>query len=294
MRATARQQIERLCVALIITMLASVIFLAQSHRFDTTGRLRIWFFDIGQGDAIFLETPDGHQLLIDGGPSDRVLDKLGSVLWPWDRSLDAIFLTHPHADHVAGLVSVLEQYAVGTIYDTGTHAYTEVMSTFEHDSITERDSRYETLRANETLVYGEVTLRVIAPFSDCAGTYPDDPNEASLVLLLTYHDTTVFLTGDAIESAEPTMAAMAGDIDVLKVGHHGSLTSTSVSMLDAIRPEVAIISVGEDNSYGHPHPVVLSRLRAANIRTYRTDLDGDIFLVSDGTEPVVTSSPLPF
>ncbi len=284
----------RFVLSVAVALTALSLFLTQSHRLDAHNQLRIWFFDVGQGDAIFIETPDGRQLLVDGGPSDRVLDKLGSVLWPWDRSLDAIFLTHPHADHVAGLVPVLENYSVRTIYDSGALAHTNVMDDYEQDATAEPNAHHERLHEGTILTFGEVALRVIAPTIDRSQTYPDDPNEASLVLLLTYHDTTVLLTGDAIESWEPAMAEAVGDIDVLKVAHHGSLTSSSVPFLEITTPEVAIISVGEENTYSHPHPVVLSRLRVANAHIYRTDLDGDLFLSSDGGEPVVRSSPLPF
>lgn len=294
MRSSQRRHVMRFALSVAVALTALSLFLTQSHRLDAHNQLRIWFFDVGQGDAIFIETPDGHQLLVDGGPSDQVLDKLGSVLWPWDRSLDAIFLTHPHADHVAGLVPVLEHYSVETIYDSGALAHTNVMDDYEQDASVEPNARHERLHEGTVLTFGEVTLRVIAPTIDRSQTYPDDPNEASLVLLLTYHDTTVLLTGDAIESWEPVMAEAVGDIDVLKVAHHGSLTSSSVPFLEIIKPEVAVISVGEGNTYGHPHPVVLSRLREAKSHIYRTDLDGDLFLSSRGGEPFVESSPLPF
>ena len=212
---------------------------------------------------------------------------------PWDRSVDAIVLTHPHLDHVAGLVSVLERYDVAAIYDGGALARTGAMDAFGEDSV-EEGTAIDHVVAGDRFVYGDVTLDVLAPTRDVDGTFPKDPNEASVVLLLTYRDTTILLMGDAPDDVERDILSTVGDVDVLKVGHHGSRTSSSTEFLDDVTPEVAVISCGIDNSYGHPHPATIQRLDDRLIRVERTDLDGDILLTSTGGEPTVEPSPLPF
>ncbi len=286
-------------------VIAAVLFVVETHGTKVpgnsdfpgtlvpSGELRVWFFDVGQGDAIFIETPDHRQILIDGGPSQAVLSKLGQVMPPWDRSVDAIVLTHPHLDHVAGLVSVLERYDVAAVYDGGALARTGVMDAFGDKSVAELAAT-DHLVAGDRIVYGAVTLDVLAPTRSVDGTYPKDPNEASVVLLLTYGDTMILLMGDAPDDVEDDILPAVGDVDVLKVGHHGSRTSSSIEFLDDVTPEFAIISDGVGNSYGHPHPATLQRLEDRGIRIRRTDLDGDILLTSTGGEPTVEPSPLPF
>lgn len=279
-------------------VIATILFVREAHAppaepFVSSGELRVWFFDVGQGDAIFIETPDRHQILVDGGPSQAVLSKLGQVMPPWDRSVDAIVLTHPHLDHVAGLVSALDRYDVAAIYDGGALARTGAMDAFGEDSIAE-GAAIDRLVAGDRFVYGDVTIDVLAPIKAVDGTYPKDPNEASVVLLLTYRDTTILLTGDATDDVERDILSTVGDIDVLKVGHHGSRTSSSTEFLDDVTPEFAVISCGIDNSYGHPHPATIQRLEDRHVRIKRTDLDGDILLTSTGGEPTVEPSPLPF
>lgn len=257
------------------------------------GELRVWFFDVGQGDSIFIETPDHYQILVDGGPSQEILSKLGQVMPPWDRSIDAIVLTHPHKDHVSGLVSVLERYDVAAVYDGGALSHTGEMDAFEADTVAE-NATTKHLVEGDHFAYGDVTLDVLAPTHPIDGTYPKDPNEASVVMLLSYHDTTLLLMGDAPADVEHDILPNVGDIDVLKVGHHGSRTSSSTEFFDVVTPEFAIISDGIDNSYGHPHPATLQRLEDRRVRVERTDLDGDILLTSTGGEPTVEPSPLPF
>lgn len=293
-----RPIVERVLVALVMLVVATALFVHESRvaapvPFVSSGELRVWFFDVGQGDAILIDTPDHRQILIDGGPSQSVLTKLGQVMPPWDRSVDAVVLTHPHLDHVAGLVSVLERYDVAAIYDGGARARTGAMDAFEMDAVAESAATRH-LVAGDRFAYGDVTIDVLAPTRPVDGAYPKDPNEASVVLLLTYHDTTLLLTGDAPDDVERDILSTVGDVDVLKVGHHGSRTSSSAEFLDDVTPEFAIISCGVDNSYGHPHPVTLQRLDDRGIRVVRTDLDGDILLTSTGGEPTVEPAPLPF
>lgn len=266
-----------------------------------TRPLRIWMLDIGQGDAFFIEFPTGEQWLIDGGPDDAVLAKLGSLLLPWDRTLDAILLTHPDADHVTGLVSVLDRYDVDTVYETGVRAHTPNDSAFTQSLSAEggyasggNDSITQRLQTGDVIQVGDVTLTIVWPDGSQEGTYPEKRNNFSINFVLEYGDTRVLFTGDAEEVVEESVGPRVGDIDVLKVGHHGSLTSTSWEFLELVDPEVALISMGRENTYGHPHPVIIERLIQIGTAILRTDLHRDVLLTSYGDEPVVQPSPLPF
>lgn len=260
---------------------------------SAAGQLRVWVFDVGQGDAIFLEMPTGEQVLVDGGPDDAVLTKLGEVMLPADRTIDALVLTHPHADHLAGLVEVLERYRIGTVYETGQATGDALLDTFRSEA-TDQGSARSIVKDKENIVFGDVTLTVVAPNERLEGRELDEANDGSVVILVSYGETSLLLTGDAPTTEEADILAdLPGSVDVLKVAHHGSATSTSGAFLRAAAPRFAIIPVGE-NGYGHPHPVLIDRLAAEGAGVFRTDRDGDILITSDGGEPAVVAAPLPF
>ncbi len=249
--------------------------------------------NVGQGDAFFIEFPTGEQMLIDGGRDDALLAKLGSLLLPWDRTIDSILMTHPDADHVTGFISLLDRYHIDHIYETGAIATTPqgrmIVERVENEA-----AIVSLLSAGDVIEIGEVVLSVVWPQETYEGTEVGDRNNTSLVFLLTYGDTSILFTGDAEEEAEQGFMGDVGNMDVLKVGHHGSLSSTSWDLLEILRPEIALVSAGEDNPYGHPHPIIMSRLEQWKTAVFRTDFQGDILLTSYGGEPKVQSSPLPF
>ncbi len=242
------------------------------------GRLHVFFLDVGQGDAIFIRAPDGRQILVDGGPGPgELLEELGDVMPFWDRSLDLVILTHPDADHMVGLLALPDRYRIGEVVDTqmaqGDAAWNYALTTSEATRITAGQGM--TLRA------GDVILTVLNPVEGEDTLKPGD-NATSLVLRLDYGDTSALFTGDAPQEVETEML-MAGqslDVDILKVGHHGSKSSSSEAFIAAVSPEYAVIQVGAGNSYGHPAPAVLDRLHG--IEVLRTDLNGQIEAVSDG------------
>ncbi|MBI1907919.1 MBL fold metallo-hydrolase [Candidatus Uhrbacteria bacterium] len=243
-------------------------------------------FDVGQGDAIFIDAPD-MQVLIDGGPSDAVLEKLSSVLPPWDRSIDLVVATHPHADHILGLDAVLGRYAVGALVDTGTPYDTAAAEGFERLG----GAAATVAQAGMSWELGNgATLEVVwpeVPVTDAV----DNVHDGNVVLLLTYGETTMLLTGDAETEHEEAFALDLPHIDVLKVGHHGSDTSTGMTLVNLTSPDYAIISVGAENDYGHPSPLVVDRLARSGAAVLRTDLDGDIRVLTEGDEPHVTTFP---
>lgn len=279
-------------MALAALAVASLLFALESRATVASGELRVWFFDVGQGDATLIVTPDGHQILIDGGPDRAVLSKLGEVMPPWDRTLDAVVATHPDADHIGGLAAVLDRYEVARVVYNGDDKDTSVADAFNAAREAEPGAVVELGRRGSVLAFGDVTLTELWPAP--SALRDEDTNVASIVYRLDYGDTSVLLMGDATEAVESQVASSAGDVDVLKAGHHGSATSSSYAFIQAVSPELAVISCGEDNRYGHPHPAVVDRFLELGAAILRTDLDGDILLTSDGGEPIVRAAPLPF
>lgn len=267
--------VRRLVLALVFLTAIAVVFL----RALPDGRLHVWFLDVGQGDAILIQTPDDRQILVDGGPSpSALLDQLGVVLPFWDRSIDLLVLTHPDADHLSGLVPVFERYEVAGVLDS--------VGEDDPDGETwlavvhaEGASR-QLAAAGLQVIAGSVTLTVLNPPADSGKAL--DGNNRSVVLRLDYGESSVLLTGDA--EAEAERAMLRGGLplaaSVLKVGHHGSVASTSAAFLTAVKPSLAVISVGADNRFGHPAPELLERLQG--IEVLRTDEQGRIELVSEG------------
>ncbi len=279
--------------AVLFIVIVAFGSVAQNRFLFSPNTLRVWFFDIGQGDGMMIETPSGKQILVDAGPDASILTKLGGVLWPWDRTIDAIVLTHPDADHVTGFISVLKRYRVGHVYETGVIANTLIGAEIEK-AIREEHVPVTMVRAGDLIPDTHVKLETLWPSNEAVVHAKNDRNNSSIVIRLTYGDTTALLTGDAEEPSEKQFYLRVGPIDVLKVGHHGSATATSQNLLDVIRPQIAIISAGVQNKYGHPHPLILDRLIKIHSRIFRTDTQGDILMTSDGGEPIVRAHPLLF
>jgi competence protein ComEC len=245
-----------------------------------TRSTRLVMLDIGQGDAILVQSSGGARMLVDGGPDpDRLLVQLDARIPPWDRRIDILVMTHPHEDHVAGLVRVLERYRVGRVYEPGMHGSGPGGAAW--DTALRDGPPHGTLAAGARIRLDEIQLTVLWPDP---GTVPDEPadtgrgiNDTSVILLGEASGRRFLLTGDAEDDVDPVLVARGlPKLDVLKVAHHGSATATSASLLAATRPTVALISVGVGNDYGHPTAAALGRLRDAGARVYRTDLDGTV------------------
>ena len=256
----------------------------QVFYFETHQNLIVSFFDIGQGDSIFIEAPDGNQILIDGGPSDAVLAKLGSVMPFWDRSIDLVILTHAHVDHVAGLVEVLKRYRVDRVLESG-EAYSTPEYQEWHNLIQEKNIPVTIAAAGEEVRAGVLGISVLSPFENENGVSFKNPHDANVSARLAYGSTSVLFMGDAEKQIEYRLAyEHPGELssDILKVGHHGSKTSTSEEFVKRVRPKFAVISVGRKNRYGHPNQQTLDTLQKFSISVLRTDLDGDVSFVSNG------------
>jgi competence protein ComEC len=251
------------------------------------GRLHVVFLDVGQGDAIFIQTPCGRQALIDGGPSEAaLLSQLGRQVPFWDRTLDLMVLTHQDLDHVTGLIPVLERYRVGMI----------VFRDQEVESATYRrwvelagQEGAEVLvgRAGVRLTLDEgVDMVLLHPGEELVSWTEANVNNNSIVGRLTYGSVSLLLTGDIEAEVEGSLAQASLEeplqSTVLKAAHHGACTSTTSEFLAAVDPELVVISVGADNTFGHPCSEVLERLQGMPV--YRTDEQGAVEIVSDGTQ----------
>lgn len=253
------------------------------------GHLELVMLDIGQGDAILIRAPSGATALIDGGPDpDLLMRRLGEVLPFWQRHLDLIILTHPHEDHVAGLVAALERFSVSLTLDPGRHYDNPTYPRFVKAAEREPAGRLAIVRAGDRVPLDAVTaLRFLFPSeADANGALLEgDINNASAVAMLESGGFRALLTGDAEAPVEAMLIerGLLYPVDVLKVGHHGSDSSTTASLLAAIRPRLALISAGEGNEYGHPHAATLARLAAVpGLQIHRTDQEGTIRVVYDG------------
>src|SRR3989338_1456105 len=260
----------------------SAVFRVEAHR----GRTFLHVFDVGQGDAIFIAAPNGTQVLIDGGPDAAVLRGLGGAMPFWDRSLDLVILTHPHADHLDGLIEVLRRYRVGMVLESGVnHSIPEY--DLWHAELRERGVPVIVAERGEAVRLAEdLTLTVLAPAHSFAGPSPRNIHDAAIVLMLRHASSTALLMADAEAPLERELLAAGGNIaaELVKIGHHGSRTSTLEGFLVAVKPRVAVISAGRRNRYGHPVQEALERLAAVGTPTYRTDRDGTVTFVSEGRE----------
>jgi competence protein ComEC len=245
-------------------------------------RLHVHILDVGQGDAIFIEGPHGQQILIDGGPEPSVLlSGLGERMPFWDHSLDLVVLTHPELDHVGGLVDVLQRYDVGLVLDSGQECGSATCEAWRAQ-IEEKEIPCRRSQSGMSLELGEgVRLQVLHPPAPLMTNTSSDSNNNSVVLRLEYGRFSALLTGDVQWEAEEVLVASGQPLNslLLKVPHHGADTSLTAPFLEAVDPEVAIISVGADNNFGHPAEVTLEKLE--EIPIYRTDLNGSITVVTD-------------
>jgi competence protein ComEC len=244
--------------------------------------LTVRFLDVGQGDAIHVVTPDGYEMLIDGGPSATVLRELARGRSFFDHDIDVVVATHPDTDHVAGLVDVLERYEVNMVVETASEHDASAANAFDDTAGTE-GARRVTAQVGQIIQLGaSTTVRILSPHGDTTNW---ESNTASVVLQVIYGDTEFMLTGDAPSSIEEYLAGAVGaglESEVLKLGHHGSNTSSSETFLKLVQPQYAIVSASKGNRYGHPHEEVLTRASSAGARIVSTAESGTITFHSDG------------
>lgn len=286
---------KRLGWALVSLGMVAVLTVQHVSRVP---REELWvdFLDIGQGDAVLLSTPTGEHILIDGGPEQTVLEELGEVMPFLDRRIDLMVLTHPHEDHLMGLIQVLRRYEVGAVLISGVNYGGPLVEAFLAEMERQQVPLF-LVNPDHDWVFGEVTIDVLYPLTPLLGTTLDNVNNASVVVAIEYHGHRILLSGDAEVEEEEAMLEEGLDLDadVFKAGHHGSRTSSTEPFLDVVTPEIVVIQSGEGNSYGHPHPETLEHLDDRDIEVHRNDLEGRIRVVcTPEPVPCTISSLVPF
>ncbi len=283
-----------------VLFIADILVSLAVYDLSRRNFLEVDFFDVGQGDAIFIQTPEGRQILIDGGPSSAILEKLGGSLPFWDRTLDLIILTHPENDHLLGLIEVLKNYEVGNILWTGivrdTENYKEWERLIAKEQGKEEKANIFIAKAGQKIYLSEQSpdqyVEILYPFEGLEGKSFEDSNNTSIVNKLIFGENSFLFPGDIYKSAEKEILEKGGiDVgsDVLKISHHGSKTSSAEEFIAKVSPEVAVISAGKDNKYGHPSPETLEALEKYGITVLRTDVKGDIKIISNGKKYAIST-----
>jgi competence protein ComEC len=285
----ARTATGKILTALLlgILLLSGSACANQSNKGETKAHLQVHFIDVGQGDSILIDYGT-TEVLIDGGEkSPGVTDYLKKYV---DGDLEVMVATHPHSDHIGGLIDVLDKYTVDAIWTNGEAATSKTYTEFMNSSLAE-GAKVSVARRGDVITAGALTFNVLNPPSPLF----DDTNNNSIVLQLDYGNVDFLFSGDAGIDAENSMisAGVLSDIDILKVGHHGSRTASSPAFLATTRPEVAIYMAGVGNSYGHPHQETLTALAGIGAKIYGTDKYGTIVIDTDGATYAVTTGETP-
>lgn len=237
------------------------------------GKLHIVFCDVGQGDGAYIRFPDGRDMVVDGGPNDKILGCLGKYMPFWDREIDIVLMTHPQKDHMQGLIAIFDRY------DVGYFIRSDVSNNMEgYQKIIEKSKNVpqKFVTRGEKITVGEVLLTVLAP----ENVDVQNINEASVVFWMRYGSFDALFTGDATLN-QPFPYQALDLVEVLKVPHHGSKTGMTAGFLDWLKPQLAVISVG-NNTYSHPAPEILQMLADHQARVLRTDQKGDVEVITGG------------
>jgi competence protein ComEC len=308
-------------IILFLILLVFTIFLYFLLWQNSKKKLTFAMLDVGQGDALFIESPTGTQILIDSGPSRKILGQLARLMPPFDRHLDAIIITNPDRDHIGGFLEILKNYKVDKIFESGTFNKSKIYKNLKKE-IEKQNIQDILAKKGMVLNIGDgAVIEILFPDQDVS-TW--SPNEGSIVAQLTYGKNSVMLMGDATLkteeiiikhlvaklssdlAVEPPSGELGGStskftnncvlviiitcknnyVNILKIGHHGSRTSTSEKLIEKILPNYAFISSGKNNKYNHPHPEILNTLNKFGTKIFRTDLLGSIIMKSNGQNSV--------
>lgn len=282
MKKHKQKTIKRIIVALGI--LLGLIYISYNYYcYQKNNNLEVSFIDVGQGDAIFIKTPEKHQIFIDFGSGQGINDLNKKIPW-WNKKIDLIIITHPHDDHIIGLIQIIKNYKIKNIMYTGivydSPAYLELLEKIEKKNIP-----LLVPQENQSIKLGKnCDLNIIFPWENFYNKEIDNLNNSSIISQLNCQNSKFLFMGDAEEEVENKLLEKNMDIksDILKIGHHGSITSSQQEFLEKIAPQMAIIMVGKNNKFNHPSLRILKRLEKLKIKTLRTDLNGTITIISDG------------
>lgn len=288
-----RRQVLALLPAVTLVLAISLAACAQAQKAPepVQGRMAVRFFDVGQGDSCLVSLPDGKTMLIDAGPGSAENDLVKAISDLDVKRLDYVIFTHPHEDHIGGGPAALKAFDVGQVFMPRS-GYTTVAYENLLEAIDAKGLKVTEAKAGLS-IFNLPDMELRANFIGPGKSY-EEINDISAVVGLRYGDRTFLFAGDAGEEAETSMTLSSSvqlpKADVLKVGHHGSATSTSAAFLEIVSPSVAVISVGAGNDYGHPAQSTLDRLTRAKATVYRTDVDGTIVISTDGSKMDVSTS----
>ncbi len=280
------KQYLRWYVLLVLVLLSLTIFLAILHE-DRRGILKFQVLDVGQGDALWIESPTGIQVLVDGGPNNVLLKEIPKVI-PWyDRHIDMLVVTNPDKDHYEGFISLLKKYSVDVVLEPGTVSKTETYALLEKEISDKKIPKVLARRGQVVDLGGGAYLQILFPDRDISGL---SSNDGSLVMKLVYGETSVMLQGDSTSNIEHYLVGLDKNnlkSTILKAGHHGSKTSSSEEYVSFVKPEMTVISSGVNNDYGHPHKETLETMQKLKIPTYDTCNNGRLVFESDGEKFVL-------
>ena len=273
-RIYMRKKIFKVIAVVLCLEIIFIIYVCISSPSD----FEVIFLDVGQGDAILINTPYGQNIVIDGGPSNEILGKVGMHLPIYDKHIDMIIITHPDLDHFLGFIELIKRYDIDYVMLSGAHKPSPEYEFFIRTAI-EKEVVFLDAEPFQKIALGEqLYLQILA------GGEGESANETSIVIRLSYKDIDFLLTGDAGFETEETLLSKEIASEVLKIGHHGSKYATSSEFLSKVHPAYAVIQAGEGNMHGHPAPETLARLKEHGIIILRTDKDGDIKFESNGAE----------
>jgi len=269
-----------------------ILFISQQWWLTRPQELKISYFDVGQGDGILIQTPQKTNILIDAGPDNRILESLGNTLPFFHPKINIMILTHPHNDHLIGQIAVMQRMTVQKIYYTGVTYPTGEYSAWQQEVKQQNIPTVIVKDYFDLPLEPDIDLEFIYPNRDVTNTRPTDINDTSIVCRLNHLQQKFLFTGDASSLIDQELLTKPELLraTVLKVSHHGSATATDTEFLQAVNPTFAIISVGQDNSFDHPHYITIHRLEARHIEIFRTDRDGTVIVYSDGTNIRIDSS----
>ena len=267
-----------------LALVAIAIWSSVLEKPMASGNLTLSVLDVGQGDSLLVTTPLGHHVLVDAGPTSQVTAKLDAALPRSGRAIDLAIVSHNHADHIGGMIAVINRFTVDQFWLSGATDTTQVYIDMLQ-ALKDRRVPTKAVIAGDTTTFDGVKFTVLYPITSQVGLRPENQHDAMVAVLVEYKSRSMVLTGD-LESSKEAEILKAGEIthtiDVLKVGHHGSTTSTSDAWLDALKPSIAVISVGAKNMFGHPAPSTVTKLTNRGIQVLRTDQNGTVDVVTDG------------